>query len=251
MREWIFIFISSLGIEELTAEILATVVVVMIILMVGLIANFVAKKVLGYYSHKIADKTTTKIDDLLIEKGVFRVLAHIAPALTVYFMLSMLGEWALFFEEVIISTIIGLITVAIFRILDALVDSIKTRSKTKAGPLKGIVSVVKIAIGVIAALLIIITFLGNDRGWAIFSSIGGLSAVLLLVFRDSILGLVAGFQLSSDGLLKLGDWLEMPKYNADGEVVDISLTKIKVKNWDKTYSSIAAYRFLEDSFKYW
>lgn len=251
MREWITTIISHLGVDDQSVEIVTTVIVIIAIFIVGLIANFVAKRVLGYYSKKIAMKTTTRFDDRLIEKGVFRVLAYIAPALTVYFMLSMLGEWALFFEELIISLIIGIIVVAIFRILDTLVDSVKVHSKTKAGPLKGIVSVVKITLGVVAALLIIITFLGNERGWAIFSSIGGLSAVLLLVFRDSILGLVAGFQLSSEGLLKLGDWLEMSKYDADGEVVDISLTKIKVKNWDKTYTSIPAYRFLEESFKNW
>jgi len=251
MRAWIYTLISGFGISDQRAEIITSSVILVLIVLVGLVAYFIANKSLNYYSRKIADKTTTKIDDKLIEKGVFRVLAYIAPALTVYYMLALLGDWALLFEEVIISLIIGFIIVAIFRILDALVDSVKSRSKSKAGPLKGIVSVVKIVLGVVAALLIVITFLGNERGWAIFSSIGGLSAVLLLVFRDSILGLVAGFQLSSEGLLKLGDWLEMPKYNADGEVVDISLTKIKVKNWDKTYTSIPAYRFLEDSFKNW
>lgn len=249
MREWIYEEAEKVSSQN--AELITIGALLVIIIAVGIVADLLAKKVLNYYSHKIANKTATKIDDRLIEQGVFVVLARIAPALTIYFMLPLIGDQAAFMEEVIISLIIVLLVVAVFKVLDAFVEGMKDRSKAKAGALKGIVQVAKIAIGVLAVLMIISTFLGNDKGWAIFSSIGGLSAVLLLIFRDSILGLVAGVQLSTDGLLKLGDWLEMPKYNADGEVVDISLTKITVKNWDKTTTAIPAYKFLEDSFKNW
>lgn len=249
MRAWIYNEVEKVSSQY--AEVLTIIVLLVIIACVGIIADLMAKRLLGYYSHKIAAKTATKIDDRLIEMGVFKLLARIAPALTVYFMLPLIGDQATFMEEVIISLIIVLLVMAIFRVLDAFVEGMKDRSKAKAGALKGIVQVAKIVIIVLALLMIISTFLGNEKGWAIVSSIGGLSAVLLLIFRDSILGLVAGVQLSSDGLLKLGDWLEMPKYNADGEVVDISLTKVTVKNWDKTYTAIPAYKFLEDSFKNW
>ena len=249
MRDWIYAQADKLNSQY--TEIMTIGALVVLIIVVAVIADVVAKKVLNYYSHKIAAKTKNKFDDILLEKGVFNILARIAPAITIYLMLPMIGDQAIFMEEVIISVIIILVVMAVFKVLDAFVEGVKGRSKAKAGPLKGIVQVVKIAISVLAALIVISTFLGNDKGWAIFSSIGGLSAVLLLIFRDSILGLVAGLQLSSDGLLKLGDWLEMPKYNADGEVVDISLTKVTVKNWDKTYTAIPAYKFLEESFKNW
>ncbi len=249
MRDWIYEQAEKVNSQY--AELMTIAVAAVVIVLVAALAYFVAKKVLNYYSHKIAAKTATKIDDILLEKGVFNILARIAPALSIYFMLPMIGENATIMEEIIISVIIILIVMAIFMILDTFVDGVKGRSKAKAGPLKGIVQVAKIAITVLAILMVISTFLGNDKGWAIFSSIGGLSAVLLLIFRDSILGLVAGLQLATGGLLKLGDWLEMPKYNADGEVVDISLTKVTVKNWDKTYTAIPAYKFLEESFKNW
>lgn len=249
MRDWVYEEVEKVNSQY--AELITIGLVVVLIILVAALAYFVAKMSLNYYSHKIAAKTVTKIDDILLEIGVFNILARIAPALSIYFMLPMIGDNAIIMEEIIISVIIILIVMAIFKIFDAFVDGMKGRSKAKAGPLKSIVQVGKIAITVLASLMVISTFLGNDKGWAIFSSIGGLSAVLLLIFRDSILGLVAGLQLSSDGLLKLGDWLEMPKYNADGEVVDISLTKVTVKNWDKTYTAIPAYKFLEESFKNW
>ncbi len=251
MRVLISEWIDQMGVHEGYNDLLSSMLLLVVIGLIGLVAYLIARRVLNLYSHKIADKTATTIDDMLIEKGVFRMLARIAPALTIYMMLPMLGEGATVVEELIISLIIIFVTIAVYRVLDALVDSVKGRSKTKAGPMKGISQVIKIGIGVVAGLLIIVTFMGNEKGWAIFSSIGGLSAVLLLIFRDSILGFVAGIQLSTDNLLKLGDWLEMPKYNADGEVVDISLTKITVRNWDKTYTAIPAYRFLEESFKNW
>lgn len=251
MRSLIENLIDGLGMSDLYSVLTVNAILILIILLAGSVAYYLAKRLLNLYSHKIAEKTATTFDDLLIEKGVFRVLARIAPALTFYLMLPMVGDWAVFLEEVIISLIILFIVIALFRVLDVFVDSVKGRSKTKAGPLKGIVQVMKIALGIVAGLLIVVTFMGQNRGWAVFSSIGGLSAVLLLIFRDSILGFVAGVQLSADGLLKLGDWLEMSKFDADGEVVDISLTKVTVRNWDKTYTSIPAYKFLEESFKNW
>lgn len=251
MKKLIETLVSTMHLPEVYERITVVGLMALIIAIIALLTNYIAKKILNDYSKKIAEKTTTKIDDILIEKGVFNLLAHIAPALVIYGMLPMTGYRDDTLEKILISYVVIIIIMAIFRIMDAFVDSMKTRSKAKAGPLKGIVQVLKIALGILAGLIIVITFMGNDRGWAIFSSIGGLSAVLLLIFRDSILGFVAGVQLSAEGLLKLGDWLEMPKFDADGEVVDISLTKVTVRNWDKTYTAIPAYKFLEESFKNW
>lgn len=251
MKKLIETLVSTMHLPEVYERMAVIGLMALIIAAIALLTNYIAKKILNDYSKKIAQKTTTKIDDILIEKGVFNLLAHIAPALVIYWMLPMTGYREETLEKILISYVVIIIIMAIFRIMDAFVDSMKARSKAKAGPLKGIVQVLKIALGILGGLIIVITFMGNDRGWAVFSSIGGLSAVLLLIFRDSILGFVAGVQLSAEGLLKLGDWLEMPKFDADGEVVDISLTKVTVRNWDKTYTAIPAYKFLEESFKNW
>lgn len=251
MFEQLYDLLTSNGINGTLASISGYAVVVLVILGLSVLANSVARKILDYYTHKIADKTPTQMDDLMIEHRVVHALAKLGPVLVIYWLSPQLNFYTEIMREIAICVIIVLVTVAIFRALDALVEASRRKNRAGNGPIKGIIQVIKIALSVLTILLILVSFLGDDTAWAIFSGVGGLSAVLLLVFRDSILGLVAGVQLSTGNLLKLGDWLEMAQYGADGEVVDITLTKIVVKNWDKTYTTIPAYKFLEDSFRNW
>lgn len=245
--EWL----AFLHLNELATLIIAYIIIGLVTLLIAYLANVIAKKVILHYVKKVAAKTATKADDIFVKNKVFHSLAHIAPGIVVFLSANVMDTSTQWIQKFAMSFIIIVVTMAIFRSFDALVEYARLKSPKRGGPLKGIFQVAKIAVTVFTILLIIMNFMGNATAWAIFSSIGGLSAILLLVFKDSILGLVAGVQLSADGLLKLGDWLEMPKYNADGEVVDISLTKITVRNWDKTYTTIPAYKFLEDSFKNW
>jgi miniconductance mechanosensitive channel len=124
---------------------------------------------------------------------------------------------------------------------------------TKAGqevPLRGILQGLKLFAAVVALILGISLLIGKSPV-ILFSGLGAMTAVMLLVFKDPLLGLVAGIQLSANDMLKVGDWLEMPKYGADGEVIDINLTTVKVRNWDKTITSIPSYALIADSFKNW
>jgi miniconductance mechanosensitive channel len=124
---------------------------------------------------------------------------------------------------------------------------------TKAGqevPLRGILQGLKLFAAVVALILGISLLIGKSPV-ILFSGLGAMTAVMLLVFKDPLLGLVAGIQLSANDMLKVGDWLEMPKYGADGEVLDINLTTVKVRNWDKTITSIPSYALIADSFKNW
>ena len=251
MQNWITEHLEDLGLSTSLVTILTFIIVLTLIIITGFIVNLIAKKLILGYVQKLSEKTATKIDDMFIKNKVFHNLAHLAPGATVYFMANQLSSYGEIIQKLALSYMIFFVAVTAFRILDSTVEVARIKSPSKGGPLKGITQVVKIVIIVFCTLLIVVNFMGNSTAWAIFSGIGGMSAVLLLIFKDSILGLVAGLQLSSEKLLKLGDWLEMPKYNADGEVVDISLTKITVRNWDKTYTSIPAYKFIEDSFKNW
>ncbi|GJL78437.1 MAG: hypothetical protein NPINA01_14260 [Nitrospinaceae bacterium] len=117
-------------------------------------------------------------------------------------------------------------------------------------PIRGLIQTVKLISSVLIGLLAI-SFLMDKSPLILFSGLGALSAVLLLVFKDPILGLVAGIQLSANEMLSIGDWLEMPKYGADGDVIDIALTTVKVQNWDKTITTIPTYALISDSFKNW
>ena len=117
-------------------------------------------------------------------------------------------------------------------------------------PLRGVLQSIKLIATLVISLLIISVLMGKSP-LILLSGLGAVSAVMMLVFKDPILGLVAGIQLSANNMLALGDWLEMPKYSADGDVIDISLTTVKVRNWDKTITTIPTYALISDSFKNW
>ncbi|SHJ72851.1 miniconductance mechanosensitive channel [Dethiosulfatibacter aminovorans DSM 17477] len=200
---------------------------------------------------RIVDKSKNTLDEVFYEKRVFHSLGHIAPGLVVYVFSNSFGDLHDIVKKLAFSYIVAIVLVSIFRSIDAIVAIYNRFDIAKGRPIKGVMQIVKIVVAVLGIGVIFVIFIGSTVATVLLGSIGGLSAVVLLIFRDSILGFVAGLQLSAGELLSIGDWLEMPKYGADGEVTDISLTKITVRNWDKTYTNIPAYRFLEDSFKNW
>lgn len=117
-------------------------------------------------------------------------------------------------------------------------------------PIRGIFQGIKLMAAIVAVILAAALLVGKSPV-ILFSGLGAMTAVLLLIFKDPILGLVTGIQLSANDMLRVGHWLEMPQYGADGDVVDISLTTVKVRNWDKTITSIPGYALISDSFKNW
>ncbi|WP_304413524.1 mechanosensitive ion channel family protein [Cellvibrio sp. pealriver] len=137
-----------------------------------------------------------------------------------------------------------------FSLLDTLEDVSAASESARRLPLRGLFQGVKL-IGAIIALIFSIALLIGKSPLILFSGLGAMTAILLLVFKDPILGLVAGIQLSANRMLSLGDWLEMPKYGADGEVTDINLTTVKIRNWDKTITTVPTYALISDSFKNW
>ena len=139
---------------------------------------------------------------------------------------------------------------AFFAFLDLVLDWCFRKQVAVQFPLKGIVQSLKI-IGAIAVVIFIVSVLIGQSPVILISGLGAMTAVLMLIFKDPILGLVAGIQLSANNMLSIGDWLEMPKYNADGAVIDIGLTTVKVRNWDNTVTTIPTYALISDSFKNW
>lgn len=139
---------------------------------------------------------------------------------------------------------------SLYSLLDALLDVFQHKPALRNFPLRGIFQSVKLIASIFIGLLIISTLIGKSP-LILLSGLGAMTAVLMLVFKDPILGLVAGIQLSANNMLSVGDWLEMPKYGADGFVIDIGLTTVKVQNWDKTITTIPTYALISDSFKNW
>ena len=230
---------------------LAYGVAIVMVLLFALVVDLIARKVLIKLLERLASKTKNRIDDKLMERGAIKSVIHIVPAIIVYFFAGAFGFLEIAIEKVMLTYIALNILRVISISIDVMVEVYNSYDFSKGTPIKGIMQIVKMVMVVLFAGFLIVLYIGNTTASIVFGSIGGLSAIILLIFKDSILGFVAGIQLSTGHLLKIGDWREMTKYGADGEVVDISLTKITVRNWDKTYTAIPAYRFLEDSFKNW
>lgn len=138
----------------------------------------------------------------------------------------------------------------VFSVLDALGDLARAMPLASRLPLRGIFQGIKLLCAIIATIFGVALLIGKSPV-ILFSGLGAMTAILLLIFKDPILGLVAGIQLSANDMLRVNDWLEMPNYGADGDVVDISLTTVKVRNWDQTITSIPSYALISDSFKNW
>lgn len=155
------------------------------------------------------------------------------------------------FIEVLSNLWIILFTLlSVFSVLNALGDIAGSMELASRLPLRGLFQSVKLLCAIVALILAVALLIGKSP-LILFSGLGAMTAVLLLIFKDPILGLVAGIQLSANDMLRVGDWLEMPRYGADGDVIDISLTTVKVRNWDKTITSIPSYALISDSFKNW
>jgi len=185
---------------------------------------------------------------------LFSRLAMVLQGVAVYAMASAFLE-----AESLVLRVIETLThlwiilfslLSLFSLLDALEEISRSAGVDIKLPLRGLFQGLKL-VGTVVALIFAVAFLIGKSPVILFSGLGAMTAVVLLIFKDPILGLVAGIQLSANNMLSVGDWLEMPKYGADGDVIDISLTTVKVRNWDKTITSIPSYALISDSFKNW
>ena len=254
MNDFLISLFSDAGISGRLSEILAKAGIIVGLLIIAFLANLIAKKVIVRIIHGVVRRTKTKWDDIITERGVLTRLSHLAPALAIYFLIRIpfpeLDTVVEIIQRFTIAYMIGAVILVLNSIVNAVNDIYSTYEVSKSRPIKGYMQVVKIAVIIVGVILIITTLL-NKSPLGILSGIGALSAVLMLVFKDSILGLVASIQLSANNMVKLGDWIEMPAYGANGDVIEINLQSIKVQNWDKTISSIPIYAFVSNSFKNW
>lgn len=227
---------------------------ILILFLITFVSFVISKKVILRYLHRIVTKSETQFDDILLEKKVFNGLANLAPAVIAYYSLPiLLRNYS--FMTVIVGAVIKIYLVilvvnTIHRFLRALEVISLGIEKYKDKPVKSYLQVANIINYITGSVLLISILSGSDFS-SIFIKLGALTAVLLLVFKDTILGLVASIQISANELLKVGDWVSVDKYGADGEVMEINLTTVKIRNWDKTITTVPTYAFISDSFKNW
>jgi miniconductance mechanosensitive channel len=223
------------------------------ILFIGLIcvvANFITKKIFINIIARIVKQNNYSWGEIILERKVFRKLSHIVPAIIIYFFAPSFPSFQVIIEKFAVAYIIIVSLAVINSFLNAVNDIYQTYEISKTRPIKGFIQVLKIIMIILGVIIIIANFIGKSP-LVLLGGIGALSAVLMLVFQDSILGLVAGIQLSANDMVRVGDWIEMTKYGADGDVIDVSLNTIKVRNFDNTIVTIPTYAMIKDSFKNW
>ncbi|MGG1550609.1 mechanosensitive ion channel family protein [Paenibacillus ferrarius] len=248
--EFITKLLEEIGVNAELAGYLSYGIKVLGIAVLCVLANFVTKKVfLAIISHVISNNKY-QWDDILLERKVFHKVSHVVPAVIIYYFSSTFPAYQHLIEKSAISYIIIIGLLVMDSLLDAVNDIYRTYEISKVKPIRGYIQVIKIVLSIIGGILVIANLIGESP-IILLSGIGAISAVLMLIFKDSILGLVAGVQLTANDMVRVGDWIEMPKYGADGDVIDISLNTVKVQNWDKTITTIPSYTLISDSFKNW
>lgn len=230
---------------------LETLVAVLVLILIAGLANWLVKHVLvrGFYTvlGRIGGAQTQDF-------GVVKRLSHIVPALIISSSVGIIPGLPDAAVAVVKNVTGGFIILTIALALGAILEVVNLlymrRRNAYLKPIKGYIQVIKIVIYAIASILIVATLI--DRSPLILlSGLGAMAAVLMLIFQDTLLSLVASVQISSGDLIRVGDWVEMPQLNADGDVIDIALHTVKIQNFDKTITTIPTKRFISDSFKNW
>lgn len=247
---YIYDLLIANNIKEDVAGYLSVGILIFIIILVCILADIIMKKVIIKLMSRIITRNNYQRADILLRRKVFHRLALIIPPVIVFLMAPSFENVSSGIRLIASSYFMIVIVLIINALLDAVNDIYRTYSISKVRPIKGLLSVVKIVVYIIIGIILIANLMGQSP-LILLSGIGALAAVFSFVFKDSILGFIAGIQLTSNDMLRIGDWIEMTKYGADGDVIDVTLNTVKVQNFDKTIVTIPAYALVSDSFKNW
>lgn len=244
--------LKLLRVNQKTGTVLTYVILIISMILICVIVQLITKKIVLRIFSKLVHRNKYQWDDILFEKKVFSRLTNILPGIILYlFAPAFLVDFII--ELLKKGAVVYILIVTIF-IVNALLDAINeiyiAFPISKIRPIKGLLQIVKIVYYIIITIIIIGTLM-NQNPLLMLGGIGAVAAVFSFVFKDSILGFIAGIQLTTNDMLRIGDWIEMPKYGADGDVIDITLNTVKVQNFDKTIVTLPAYTLVSDSFKNW
>jgi miniconductance mechanosensitive channel len=227
------------------------------VLLVGFLAwlaNLVTKGIILRAVKYLVARTSSSWDDTFVERNVFGRLSHLAPAIVIYLTLPLvIGAYPTATAVAVKLTQIYMIAVGLLAInglLSAADDIYKTFDASKQIPLTSFIQVTKVALWCIGGI-VVVAIVVDKTPLYLLSGLGALTAVLMIVFKDPILGFVAGVQLSANQMVAIGDWVEMPSHKADGNVIEVALTTVKVRNWDKTITTLPTYDLISRPFKNW
>ncbi|MGK0374909.1 MAG: miniconductance mechanosensitive channel [Arenicella sp.] len=236
-------------------EVVATSVIEMIAIgLIAIVSFFIVKYVLIRAINSLISKSKSDLDDILIKHKVFSRIAHLVPTYLIYTLTSEALASYPWLSNIINSTAAIAMVLIVALIIDALINSLleiyHSFSISRRVPIKSFAQVAKL-ITYFIALIVIASLVIGESPLNLFAGLGAMTAVLMLVFKDPILGFVAGLQLSSNRMVAIGDWVDIPQHDASGDVMEIALTTVKVRNFDNTITTVPTQSLINDSFKNW
>ncbi len=224
------------------------------ILIIAWIADFLIKRIILVLVKHYVNRSKNQWDDVFYNKKVFNKLSQLAPAIIIYFLIPLALPYNLGWIKVIqllaLVYMILVVMLTVVNFFDAISEIYQLNPANKGKSIKSYIQAINIFVYFFGVIIVLSVLLNKDLTYFI-TGLGAMAALLLLIFKDSILGLVAGIQLSANKMIEIGDWIVVPKYNADGTVEEVTLNIVKVRNWDNSITSVPTYALISDSFVNW
>lgn len=246
--------LSDMGIDKENLSWSTRLTLVALILLISYIMTKLFRHLVVPAVHKITSRTKATWDDYLFNEKMMTSFCRMIPPIMFYLLLPFVFNNVPQVLDILLKGCLIYLVITTLMLVNSFLNSLYEISNEhetlRNRPLKGIYQMINlVAIGI--GIILIISILIDQNAATILAGLGASAAVLMLIFKDSILGLVAGVQLSANDMLRPGDWITMPKYGADGDVLEVSLTTVKVRNFDKTITTIPPYALVSDSFQNW
>ena len=253
-RSFFLDLLANTGMPEQTIRVLNVVIWLVILALVSYLIYWLTRRIVVRTLTRIITHTKNKRDDILLHHKIFEYLSHLVPIFFLYITIPIFLKD----DPGVVTTLkdvlgLYLVVVSVMTVnafLNALHAFYLTLPVSKDRPIKGYIQVLQI-LAYFTGLMFVISILFNTSVWKLMTGLGAMAAVLMLIFKDTILGFVASLQIAGNDMLKPGDWIEMPSRGADGTVEEITLYTVKVQNWDKTIVTIPTYALVSESFKNW
>ena len=240
-------FLSNYGISSYLSNLITTGLIILSITIIVIMINYITRRIILSFFKRIAKSTSSQFDDLLIKNKVPRLLSFIPSLFFLYLVVPTYTDNLVIIIEAL--TII-LFIVTVKSVLGTVKDYFKLSSSLKHIPIDSYIQVVMIFLWFIGIILILSVLTGREIG-TFLASLGALSAIIILVFRDTILGFVSSIQITVNDTVRIGDWITMKGSDADGTVIEVNLSTVKVQNFDNTITTIPTYKLVSDSFINW
>lgn len=252
--EWMYGVLRELGFSVETADVWDRWVVLGFIVAIAFVSDFVCRQLLLRVVKRIVARTKATWDDILFEDRVLRRLCHIVPPVLIYFLLPLAfppeSGMVAFVLKLLLIYVIAVVLRFVNAFLKALHDVADQKEELQGKPLKGLMQTGQV-IAFFVCIILIISILIDKSPARLLAGLGASAAILMLVFKDSIMGFVSGIQLTANDMLHVGDWISMSKYGVNGRVTEVTLNTVKVRNWDNTIVTVPPYLLISDSFQNW